>query len=54
MVLDLYRELSTRLLVDRHGGRTSLVVEYGAPEAIGRTRIQVIPAVVVEDTLLRG
>jgi hypothetical protein len=54
VLLDLYRESASRVLVEVAPGLTALVVEYGSAESVGRVRVQITPKVAVEDTFLRG
>jgi hypothetical protein len=53
IVVDLYREGAALLAVERNGSVTALVMEYRLADAVGRTRIQVTPEVVIEDKFLR-
>ena len=53
VVVDLYRERATLLSIERVGESTALVVEYRAANAVGRARIEVTPAVMIEDKFLR-
>jgi hypothetical protein len=52
IVADLYREGATFLGVERNGSITALIMEYRTTDAVGCTRIQVTPVVVVEDKFL--
>jgi hypothetical protein len=54
VVFDLFRELATLLTVVRKEVGAELIIEYGSNGWSGRARIQVLPAVFVEDTLLRS
>jgi hypothetical protein len=53
LVADLFREMATRLTVARTGSAREVIIEYGSAGWSGRARIEVLPAVFVEDTLLR-
>ncbi|WP_250030262.1 hypothetical protein [Paractinoplanes maris] len=54
VVCDLFREMATLLTVAGTGPGAEVIVEYGSDGWSGRARIQVLPAVVIEDTLLRS
>ena len=54
IVLDLFRELATRLTVVSTGSAREVVVEYGSADWSGRARVQVLPEVRVEDNVLRS
>lgn len=54
IVSDLFRETATLLTVAGTGSIAEIFIEYGAGGCSGRARIQVLPAVVIEDALLRS
>jgi hypothetical protein len=54
IVCDLFREMATRLTVVGTGSKGEVIVEYGSTEWSGRARIQVLPDVVIEDSVLRS
>lgn len=51
---DLFREMATLLTVTGTGSVGEVVIEYGSDGWSGRARIQVLPAVLIEDTVLRS
>jgi hypothetical protein len=53
-VFDLFREMATLLRVDKTGLGVEILMEYGSNGWSGRARIQVLPAICIEDTLLRS
>jgi hypothetical protein len=54
IVSDLFREMATLLTVIESGPATEVIIEYGSDGWSGRARIQVLPAVLIEDKLLRS
>ena len=54
IVSDLFREMATLLTVTGTGSVGEVVIEYGSDGWSGRSRIQVLPAVLIEDTVLRS
>ncbi|MGK5682694.1 hypothetical protein [Actinoplanes sp. URMC 104] len=54
VVADLFREMATLLTVAATGSGAEIVLEYGSLGWSGRARIEVLPAVRVEDTVLRS
>lgn len=54
IVSDLFREMATLLTVTETGSVREVVIEYGSDGWSGRARIQVFPAVLIEDTVLRS
>ncbi|WIM99879.1 hypothetical protein ACTOB_003546 [Actinoplanes oblitus] len=54
IVTDLFREMATLLTVVRTGSAAEVIIEYGSNHWSGRARIQVLPAVLIKDTLLRS
>jgi hypothetical protein len=54
IVSDLFREMATLLTVAGTGSVGEVIIEYGSNGMSGRARIQVLPAVLIEDTLLRS
>ncbi|MBB2943514.1 hypothetical protein FB565_003227 [Actinoplanes lutulentus] len=54
IVFDLFREMATLLTVAKTGLGAELIIESGSNGWSGRARIQVSPAVSIEDTLLRS
>ena len=54
IVSDLYRETATLLAVVGTGSAGEVIIEYGSSGWSGRARIQVLPNVLIEDTVLRA
>jgi len=54
IVSDLYREMATRLTVIGAGSTVEIMIEYGSEGWCGRARVQVLPEVLIEDTILRS
>ena len=54
VVCDLYREMATLLTVVGTGSAGEVIIEYGSDDWFGRARVQVLPEVLIEDTVLRG
>jgi len=54
IVSDLYREMATLLTVVGTGSAGEVIIEYGSSGWSGRARIQVLPDVLIKDTVLRA
>lgn len=54
VVSDLFREMATLLTVTGTGSVGEVLIEYGSNGWSGRARVQVLPAVLIEDRLLRS
>ena len=54
IVCDLFREMATVLTVSSQGATREVIVEYGLTGCRGRTRVQVIPEVKIEDAVFRS
>lgn len=54
IVADLFRELVVQLTVLGTGSAGEVIIEYGSEGWAGRTRVQVLPDVRIEDTVLRS
>lgn len=54
IVTDLFRETATLLAVMNEGALKEVVVEYGVAGLSGRTRVQVLPQVKIEDQVLQS
>lgn len=53
VVVDLYREQTTLLGVERDGSVTTVIIEYRTTDTAGRAHIQVTPEIAIEDKVLR-
>ncbi|MBL7259327.1 hypothetical protein [Paractinoplanes lichenicola] len=54
IVFDMFREMATLLTVAKTGLGAEVILESGSSGWSGRARIQILPAVFIEDTLLRS
>src|SRR5512142_2720344 len=54
IVFDLFREMATLLTVAGTGSVAEVIIEYGSNGWSGRARIQVLPEVLIKDTLVRS
>lgn len=54
LVADLYREMVVQLTAVGTGSAGEVIIDYGSDGWVGRTRVQVLPEVCIEDTVLRS
>jgi len=53
IIVDVYREQTTRLTVDDHNNEPLILVEYDAGGCSGRTVVRTRPNITLKDTFLR-